>query len=144
MTDRRTTIKSNQIKDDGIYLVDLNEEVKTSSISYIIDGGGLEIELGVSGDIEIPFDCEITCVTLLALQTGSIVIDIFKDTYANYPPSSSIVGSSKPSIFSGLKSKDTTLTGWTKQLSAGDTIRFYVDSVADIEKVTISLNIIRN
>src|SRR3990167_10364308 len=51
------------------------------SITYVIDGGGSVISTGIKGDLEIPFGCTITRATLVADQTGSIVIDIWKDTY---------------------------------------------------------------
>jgi len=114
---------------------------KEVSINFIIDGGGTEITTGIKGDIEIPFDCTIERVTILADQIGSIVVDIFKDTFANYPPvvGDSITASAKPTISTDVKSQDTTLTGWTTSIVDGDTLRYNVDSVTDIERVTIAL-----
>jgi hypothetical protein len=56
------------------------------SITYVIDLSASPT--GVKGDITVPFSCAITEWTLLADQTGSIGVDIWKDTYANYPPTS--------------------------------------------------------
>src|SRR4029079_8241351 len=55
-------------------------------IEVVIDGGGAVITTGVKGDVQIPFAGTIAAVTLLADVSGSIVIDIWKDSYANYPP----------------------------------------------------------
>lgn len=117
----------------------------TSSITFVIDGGGTAITTGIKGDLEIPFACTITGVTMLADTSGSIVVDIWKDTYANYPPvvGDSITASAKPTISSNTKSQDNTLTGWTTSISAGDTLRFNVDSASTITRVTISLKITR-
>lgn len=117
----------------------------TSAISFVIDGGGAAITTGVKGFIEVPFDCTIDQVTLLADQTGSIVVDIWKDTYANYPPTDadSITASAVPTISSGTKSQDATLTGWTTSISAGDILGFNVDSNTTCELVTLSLKVTR-
>jgi hypothetical protein len=114
-----------------------------AAIAFIIDGGGSAITTGQKGHLEIPFKCEIERVTLLADQSGSIVIDIWKDTYANFPPTSadSICGSSKPTLSSAQKYQDATLNGWTKTISAGDILAFNVDSVSVVQRVTLSLKV---
>lgn len=115
------------------------------AIEYVFDGGGSTIATGTFGDLEIPFACTIQRATLLANQTGSIVIDIFKDTYTNYPPTpaDSITASAKPTISGTTKSQDSTLTGWTTTIIEGDTLRFSVSSVTSIQRVTISLKIFK-
>lgn len=117
--------------------------VRTGVIGLIIDGGGSAITTGVKGYLEIPFGCTIQAATLLADVSGSIVIDIWKDTYANYPPvvGDSITASAKPTITTALKSQDTTLTGWTTSVTAGDILGFSVTSVTTITKVTLSLKV---
>lgn len=115
----------------------------TDCFEFVIDGGGSAITTGEKGHLEVPFDCTITAVTMLADQSGSIVIDVWKDTYANYPPTNadSITASATPTISSAVKSQDTTLTGWTTSLTAGDILAFNVDSVTNITRVTISLKV---
>lgn len=117
----------------------------TNSITFIIDGGGATITTGVKGDLVIPFGGTITQWTLLGDQSGSIVVDIWKDTYANYPPTvaDTITGSAKPTISTATKGQSSTLSGWTTTISAGDTLRFNVDSVTDIQRVTLSLKVTR-
>lgn len=117
----------------------------TTTINFIKDGGGDTLSTGIAGDIEIPFACTITGVTLLADQSGSIVIDLWKDTYANFPPTDadSITASAVPTISSATKSTDTTLTGWTTSVSAGDIIRVNIDSVTTITRITLSLKVKR-
>ncbi len=80
---------------------------------------------------------------MLADQSGSIVVDIWKDAYANYPPvvGDSITASAKPTITTAVKSQDSTLTGWTTSVSAGDTLRFNVDSITTCQRVTLSLRV---
>jgi hypothetical protein len=115
------------------------------SIEFIIDGGGSAITTGVKGDVEITFPCYIKSVRLAADQTGSIVIDIWKDTYANLLPTvaDTITASAKPTLSTALKAEDLTLTGWTRMFNAGDWLRFNVDSITTVERVTISLTVAR-
>ena len=114
-----------------------------ASITFIIDGGGAAIATGIKGDLEIPFACTIARNTLLADQSGSIVVDVWKDTYANYPPTDadSITASAPPTITTATKSQDSTLTGWTKAIATGSTLRFNVDSCTTIEKCTLALKV---
>lgn len=125
---------------NGVKKVDLD-----SSIQFVIDGGGSAITTGIKGDIEVPFDCTIEQVTMAADQSGSVVVDVWSDTYANFPATDadSITASAVPTISSATKSQDSTLTGWTTSLTQGDILRFNVDSAATCERVTISLRVRR-
>jgi len=117
-----------------------------ADITFIIDGGGEAITTGQKGHLEIPFACTIQQVTLEADQTGSIVVDIWKDTYANFPPTDadSITAAAPPTISSAHKSQDSTLTGWTTSISAGDILAFNVDACTSITRVTISLKVAKS
>jgi len=116
-----------------------------ATINFIIDGGGAEITTGIKGDVVVDFVCTILGVTALADQAGSIVVDIWNDVYANFPPTDadSITAAAPPTIAAATKSQDTTLTDWTTTISPGDVLRFNVDSVTDIERVTVSLRVAR-
>ncbi len=124
----------------------LSTNIKNASLTFIIDGGGSAITTGQKGHLEVPFACTIKQVTMLADQSGSIVVDIWKDTYANFPPTNadSITASAPPTISSAQKSQDSTLTGWTKSISSGDILAFNVDSCSTITRVTISLKVERS
>ena len=120
---------------------------RIGAIGLVIDGGGAVITTGVKGFLEVPFACTITAATLLstdaAVTSGSIVIDIWKDTYANYAPTvaDTITASAKPTLSSAIKSRDTNLTGWTTAIAAGDVLGFKVDSVTTVTRVTLSLTV---
>jgi hypothetical protein len=98
----------------------------------------------------VPFNCTITQAELLADQTGSIVVNIWKTSYANYAPGThpvaadKITASAPPTISAAAKAQDATLSGWTVALAAGDILAFNVDSAATITKVTLSLRVTRN
>jgi hypothetical protein len=114
-------------------------------LSFLMDGGGDVISTGVKGDLEVPYNCNIDRATLLADQSGSIVIDVWKDTYANYPPTiaDTITASAKPTLATAVKSQDATLTGWTKAVASGSTLRINVDSCSTITRCLLSLKVTR-
>jgi hypothetical protein len=116
-----------------------------STINVTIDGGGSVISTGVKGDIQVDFACTIISATLLADQSGSIVVNIWKDTYANFAPdvTDKITSSTPPTISSATKSTDSTLSSWTTSIAAGDVLRFNVDSATTIQRVTLALKIHR-
>ena len=119
------------------------ESNELSALVFMIDGGGSAITTGEKGHLEIPFKCEIQRVTLLADQSGSIVIDIWKDSYASFPPDvgDTITASAKPTLDAAQKYQDATLTGWTKTVTAGDVLAFNVDSAATVERITLVLKV---
>jgi len=190
------------------------------SITYVMDGGGVVLTTGVKGDLYIPFKCTISSYTLLADQSGSVVVDIWKNTYGNYPPtvSNNITGSAAftgsvattttltvaasptptgtivlgqtlsggvtpgttitsygsgsggagtygitgnsvatvssqamttagagaPTISSAIKAQSSTLTGWVTTINAGDTLRFNINSITNITRVSLSLTVVRS
>jgi hypothetical protein len=129
--------------EDEVVALETDLEARKYSITIIIDGGGSAITTGEKGHLEIPFACEIERVTLLADVSGSIVINIWKDTYANFPPAvgDKITADAPPTITTAVKSQDATLTGWTKTIAAGDILAFNVDSAATVTRVTLALKV---
>jgi hypothetical protein len=116
-------------------------------VGITIDGGSSAYTTGEKGSVQIPITGTITKATLLstdnAVTTCSTVIDVWKDTYTNYPPtvSDTITASAKPTLSSATKAQDSTLTGWTTSVTAGDILRFKVDSVTGCLRVTLTLTI---
>lgn len=129
------------VKSASISPTELTTAAKAATVGITIDGGGSAITTGVKGYVQLPFAMTVTAARLFADQTGSIVIDVWKDSYANFPPvdADSITASAPPTLSSAQKSEDTTLTGWTTNLSSGDVIGFNVDSAATVTRVTLQL-----
>lgn len=121
-----------------------------AAIEFIIDGGGSAITTGIYGDIVVPFACTIVSSTLLADRSGSIVVNVWKCSYANFDDSAhpvvgdKITASAPPTISSAVKAQNSTLTGWTTSLSAGDVLRFNVDSAATVQRVSLVLAVTRS
>lgn len=114
-----------------------------SSIQLTIDGGGAVITTGEKAWGQVEAGGTITGWTLLADQACSIIIDVWVDSYANFPPTNadSITASAPPDLSTVAKDTDSTLSGWTTTFSAGDIFKFNVDSVTDCEKVVLVLSL---
>jgi hypothetical protein len=106
-----------------------------------IDGLGAVVALGVSGDTALDFDCTITGWRIAADQVGSIVVDIWKVPFADFPPTvaNTITGGAQPTLASEDHASSTALSGWTMTVTAGDVFRFNVDSVATVTRVLLTL-----
>lgn len=119
-------------------------------IYHYIDGDGSVITTGSKGGIKTPFNCTIREASLFSLDdpviSSSAVVDIWKDTDANYPPtdSDSITGSAPLTISGDRSVTDSTLTDWTKQVTKGDWLYFNVDSNTAFKKLVVMLRVDKN
>lgn len=121
--------------------------LKRMSIAFQFGDGTNAIDASTEREqwIEINFDCTIEGHTVLADATGSIVIDLWVDTYANYPPTvaDSICASALPMLSAAQKAQDTTLTGWTTAITRGKILKAHVNSAGTVKAVTLTLDIIK-
>jgi hypothetical protein len=112
-------------------------------VTVILDGAGSAITTGVKAMLSLPVAGTWKKWRLLSIDaaatSGSIVIDIWKDSYANYPPTvaDTITAAAKPTVSSANKAESSTLTGWTTTFVAGEIVAFNVDSVTALTKVAL-------
>lgn len=135
-----TPPRAHPVGTDLVFVAETAGEQAGLSISFTTPS------TGVKGSLVVPFTCQIEKVTILANETGSVVIDVWKDTYPNYDAiddTKSITASAPITISSGVKSRDATLTGWDRSLVADDVLVFNIDSVTDIDLVTILFSVSR-
>ena len=113
-------------------------------ISYGAAGLGV-LTTGYKGSVPIPFACTITEWVITSNIPGSIVIDVWKDTYTNAPPTvvDSIAGLEKPTLVTAQKNRNLNLINWINLVAAGDHIGFNIDSITTIEQVTLQLTLNR-
>jgi hypothetical protein len=110
-----------------------------------IDGAGAAFSTGIKGFQVIEANGTLQRVTLLSTDAAatacSVVMDVWKDTYTAYPPTvaDSITASAKPTLTSANKSRDATLTGWSKTFTAGDVLGYQVVSNTGCTRVTLVL-----
>lgn len=123
----------------------ITNTIVNGSFGITIDGGGSAITTGVKGYITIPYNCTITGWDIFSDVSGSIVVDVWKDTYANFPPTvaDTIAGSEKPTLSSAVKNQDNNLTTWTTSVSSGDIIGFNVDSASTLTRVNLIIKVLK-
>lgn len=127
----------------GAGSLELTENQRLRSLPFTIYQNGSVLTAGIKADIYVPFSGTIIGVTLLADQTGSVVLDVWKKAYANYPPllADTITASAKPTLSSAVKYRDTTLTGWNTSISAGDCLRLNFDSAGTITRLFVGFDV---
>jgi hypothetical protein len=149
-SDAITALDGSVITTGTVAMARLPLNLRTQTLTFVIahfTSPGNNIATGFAGVLVVPWACTITQVTLLsadpAITSGSIVIDIWKDSYTNYPPTvaDSICASAKPTLSSAIKSQDATLTGWTTTIAAGEILGFNVDSVSSVKRVRVDLQV---
>ena len=115
----------------------------TVDLEFSLGDGVNAITVGLQYYAQIDFACTIVAAKLLGKESGSVVVDIWKRAYADFPPTDaqSITASAPPTLTTAQKVEDTTLTGWTKTIAAGDVLGFNVDSVTTITQVTLVLKV---
>ncbi len=120
----------------------ITTELDQVTVGVTFDGHGAPIQPGSHCSIQVTKGFTLVSWTLISDETGSIQIDVWRDTFANFPPTDAdtITGSNEPAITSDNKNTDTTLTGWSTLVADGDILKFSVDSVTDIKRATLILN----
>ncbi len=107
-------------------------------VDFVIDGGGNVITAGFAGELRVP-EGTITSISLITdSSTGTLVLDIWVDTYANIPltVADTITAAAKPTMTNVRKYRDTTLTGWDTSVPADAFMGFNVDTITGYKRVT--------
>lgn len=115
------------------------------AIPFVISNGGHVIPTGIVGYLEIPFSCGIVAARMVADQACTATVDVWMDTYAHLLPTNadSITAAAPLAIVAGIKDEDTTLTGWTTAIPAGNWLVWNVDANDNATLLTISLTVVR-
>jgi hypothetical protein len=110
-----------------------------AGLTVQIDGQDSVIQTGICHNQPVPFPCDIVAGRITANGVGSIVIDIKKSTFANWPTMSSICAGNPLTISAARKVEDTALSGWTKTLNEGEQLAIDVLSCSGITEATLTL-----
>lgn len=113
-------------------------------ISLYIDGTPDVISTGKKAFRLIPYDCEVVEWYVVASVAGTIEFDVRASSFASYPSTISIVGTTSdyPSLNNEVKNSNTSVTGWDI-LNAGDMVDLYITSNTDVQNVGIFIKIRR-
>jgi len=118
---------------------------QSGCLGITIDGGGSVITTGLKGYLLVPYDCEIDCWGVIADQSGSIVVDVWKAAQPTIPTvANTITGTEKPTLSSSQIAVDVNLTSWATSLLFGDILAFNVDSASTLTRATIQIKTIKS
>jgi hypothetical protein len=112
------------------------------AFGVVFDGGGAVLATGAQADVVIPYAMTITGWTILGDVGGTASVDIWSAPYANYPPtgSNTIVGAgTKPNLANSVKGQSSSLASWTTGITAGNIIRFNLDSATTQTRITLTI-----
>jgi len=111
------------------------------AIEVVFDGGSGAIQASTQLWLIVPKAITITGAYAFSDVSTTTVVDVWKDTIANYPPTNddSITASAPITITTATNSSDTTLTGWTTAIAALSVLVFNIDSNTASKRLTVVL-----
>jgi hypothetical protein len=108
--------------------------------NFIIDGGGSVISTGVKGFLQVGLPVTLSNWALIADQSGSIGIDIWKTPSPGIPTvANSIVAGAGPALASQQYGTGSTFSWGTSAIAFNDVLAFNVNSASTVTRVTIFL-----
>ncbi len=111
-------------------------------VSFALDGQGSAIASGGTWYLaKIPYNGNVTSWDLVADQSGSIVVDIWRLNGAVPTASSTITASSLPTLSSAQSAFTGSIAGWLSTVSVGDVWAFHVNSAATITKMSLTVSV---
>lgn len=116
----------------------------TRRLVIVIDGGGSEIADGAKIHIPDMPAATVAAWTIAGDVSGSIVLDVWNDTYANSPPTvadTMIATGTKPTLSTAQFAQDTTVDWADVTIAAGSTLTVNCDSCTTITRVTLTLRL---
>lgn len=132
---------------EGALSIAITESIDFQIVGDVTaDGGPGVIAPGFKGFMEVPFSGVITGATIISDITGSAVIDIWNTPFLAAPPTAldTIISGAKLTMTAAKTVRDTTLTGWSKNLGVGDILGFNVDSASGVKRLLVSLSVLKN
>lgn len=128
----------------GSVAATLKNNLRIGSCGVVFDGGGQVVQTKIAY-VQVPYNGILTSWTLVADVSGSCTITVFKDTYANFPPTTTAddVYVTAPSLSSQQKNQNLTPTyiGSQATVTAGDYIGFTISAITTITWANLTIQI---
>jgi hypothetical protein len=136
------TLTDSSVINAGNVLTEVSPQEDTLSI--YIDASPDIITTGKKAFKLIPYNCEVVSWYIISNAIGTIEFDIKKSTFADYPTTTSIVGTTAdyPSLDNELKNSNINVTGWSP-LYEGDVVDFYINSNVNVQNIGLFIKIRR-
>jgi hypothetical protein len=128
-------------------ITDARANLPSGTIAYVIDNGGAAITTGSKGYLQVPFACKVIGWSVVADQSGSIVVDIKSASISSWPATSittaSICAADKPTLSTKKAARNKRASTWTVAVAEGDVWEYVVDSATTVTRVTVSVHVAR-
>lgn len=111
------------------------------TIGVTFDGGGSPPTVGSVGYIVCQYAGTIDQWHIVADQSGSAVVDVWKAAGTIPTNGDTIAGSEKPTLSAQQINSDSALGTWTTSVSAGDVFGFEIESVTTCTRLTVEVRI---
>jgi hypothetical protein len=113
------------------------------SAGVTFDGAGGVITSGTTAYVQVPYSGTITGWTIVSSVSGSCTVTVFKDTYANFPPTTPAdnIFVTQPALASAVKA---TATGLSVAVTTGDYIGFTITGITTATWVNLTLSITKS
>lgn len=132
------------VASSGSYTDLSNTPDRGAFIGSIFDGGGSALSAPFTRYFYVPFNATITGWALMADQSGSISIDVWKTPSTSFPPlvGNSITGGNNATLVSQQSNFQILPPPWTTlQINAGDCLAYNVASAATVQVVSFVLTL---
>ncbi len=117
------------------------------SVSFMMDNGPSALISGNQGFISIPYAATITGWNLIGNVSGSMVMDVYRQSYASWATesglsaSNSITAGTNPFISAAAKNQNTNVS-WSG-LAANDILEFYLSgTTTNITRASLTLTVV--
>jgi hypothetical protein len=114
-----------------------------TAMTIIVDGLGGVIMPGIKADLPAPFNGRITGWELLGDLAGAVTVDIQIGRPLEAVAFASICGGNQPSL-TAVDAGAGDAVGWNSDISNGDVVRYIIDDVQTIRRLSIALFVERD
>ena len=112
-------------------------------VNATFDGGESPAEVGSFCDVYVPFGINLRKYTLVGDRSGTATVGIAVASLGDLPPAGSICGDTPPALAAQSSAQDAELLGWATGVPAGSVIRFAILSNNSVQKLTLTLEGVR-
>lgn len=122
-------------------------DIMKAGATIFIDGNGSAITTGEKKYyISWPYNCTITKVRVLADQSSNTTVDVWNDSYANFPPTdadSLFDAAAEPALAGTVKAEVTSFDGGEDSIAQGDITMIRVDANDSATLLSITFEVTR-
>ena len=124
--------------------VGLTANQKVRTLGVVVDGSGTVLTTGQKGYKPSPWTGTIIGWRIVGDVSGSCVFDIWKDIFANYPPTvaDTITAAAKPTVTTAFAAQSTAVGTWNTTVTAGDVFGWNLDSITSFTWLLLEIDIL--